>query len=184
MMPFRIRPGRVTALLLSTVLVAGGLTGCSLLSPFTTCEGTEALMRELESLPLLASPPPGATPPTKSDAVFSECADDSGDAYLTAGRTYVYAGTRQEVLDHYGKAAEADGWRYEPNPLPAMRQFDSCFTKGGDGEAKELWVSFVTADRLTEFYGPDAVLEFTTGAGFEITVGADVEGTRTSCWGP
>ncbi|MFI8498149.1 hypothetical protein ACIGFK_06550 [Streptomyces sp. NPDC085524] len=170
--------------LLSAVLLAGGLTGCSLLSPFTTCEGTDALMKELESLPLLASPPPGATPPTKSDAAFSECADDSGDAYLTASRSYVYAGTRQEVLDHFRKAAEADGWRYEPNPVPGMRQVDSCFTKGGDGEAKELRVHFVTPERIAEFYGPEAGPEFAGGAGFEITVGADVEGARTSCWGP
>ncbi|WP_329385229.1 hypothetical protein OG625_25105 [Streptomyces sp. NBC_01351] len=183
-MPSRTRPGRAAALLLSAVIVAGGLTGCSLLSPFTTCEGTEALMQELNSLPLLDSPPPGATPPKLSEAGYSECADDSGDAYLTAGRTYVYAGTRQEVLDHFHKAAEADGWRYEPNPIPEMRQFGSCFTRGGDGEAKELRISIVKPDEITEFYGPDAATEFATGAGFDIWVGADVEGARTSCWGP
>ncbi|MFJ8017473.1 hypothetical protein [Streptomyces sp. NPDC096339] len=181
-MPPRTHTARTTALLLSAVIVAGGLTGCSLLSP-TTCEGTDALMKELESLPLLSSPPPGATPPTKSDATFSECADDSGDAYLSASRSYVYAGTRQEVLDHFRRAAEADGWRYEPNPMPDMRQYNSCFTRGADGEAKELRVFFVKPDQITESYGPDAGREFATGAGFEVTVGADVNGAAGSCWG-
>ncbi|MCX4962828.1 hypothetical protein [Streptomyces virginiae] len=181
-MPFRIRPRRAAALLLSAVLVAGGLSGCSFLTPFKTCEGTEARMKELESLPLLASPPPGASAPRTFDGAFSECADDSGDAWLSAGRTYVYPGTRQEVLDHYRKAAEADGWRFEPEPMPGQERFGSCFTKGEDGQAKVFALSFPPAHFLTEFYGPEAAAEFATGSGFEITVGSEADGATTSCW--
>ncbi|WP_328790340.1 MULTISPECIES: hypothetical protein [unclassified Streptomyces] len=180
-MPFRIRPGRTAALLLSAVFVAGGLSGCSFLSPFKTCEGTGARMKELESLPLLSSPPPGASAPRSFDGVSSECADDSGDAWLSAGRTYVYPGTRQEVLDHYRKAAEADGWRFEPEPVRGQETWGSCFTKGEDGQAKVLALSFPPARFLTEFYGPEAAAEFATGAGFEITVGSEADGAKTSC---
>ncbi|MEJ8644210.1 hypothetical protein WKI68_28605 [Streptomyces sp. MS1.HAVA.3] len=148
-MPFRIRPGRVAVLLLSAAIVAGGLTGCSVLSPFTTCDGTEARMKELQSLPLLASPPPGATPPRHVEAVYSECADDSGDAWLSAGRLYVYPGTRQEVLDHYRKATEADGWRFTPRPPDLDEAWGSCFTKGRDGQVKQLTVIFVSGPGLS-----------------------------------
>ncbi|PWK65442.1 hypothetical protein BCL76_11247 [Streptomyces sp. CG 926] len=181
-MPFRIRPGRAAALLLSAVLVAGGLSGCSLLTPFKTCEGTEARMKELESLPLLTSPPPGASAPRTFDGNYAECADDSGDAWLSAGRTYVYPGTRQEVLDHYRKAAEADGWRFVPDPTSRQDTRESCFTKGEDGQAKMLTLAFPPAHFVTEFYGPEAAAEFATGAGFEITVGSEADGATTSCW--
>ncbi|MFG2233244.1 hypothetical protein ACGFNX_25105 [Streptomyces sp. NPDC048723] len=181
-MPCRIRPGRAAAaLLLSTVLVAGGLSGCSFLSPFTTCEGTEARMKELESLPLLASPPPGASAPRTFDGDSSECADDSGDAWLSAGRTYVYPGTRQEVLDHYRKAAEADGWRFEPEPVLGQETWGSCFTKGEDGQTKVFTLSFPPARFLTEFYGAEAGAEFASGSGFEISVGSEAEGAEVHC---
>ncbi|MFI1286336.1 hypothetical protein ACH4U5_37185 [Streptomyces sp. NPDC020858] len=186
-MPFRIRPGRVAALLLSAAIAAGGLTGCSVLSPFTTCDGTEARMKELESLPLLASPPPGATPPRSHDGFHSECADDSGDAWLSAGRVYLYPGTRQEVLDHYRKAAEADGWRFEPQPVAGHELMGSCFTKGEEGQAKQLILHFVSAREFTELYGPDTGREFASGAGFDIAVGSAADGAGgddTSCWGP
>ncbi|MFE1830939.1 hypothetical protein [Streptomyces yangpuensis] len=183
-MPFRIRPGRPAALLLSAAIVAGGPTGCSMLSPFTTCDGTEARMKELESLPLLASPPPGATPPRGFDGVHSECADDSGDAWLSAGRVYAYPGTRQEVLDHYRKAAEADGWRFEPQPVAGHESLGSCFTKGEDGRAKQLALRFVSAQEFSEFHGREAGPEFASGAGFDIEVGSAADGAggdATSC---
>ncbi|MGW7328006.1 hypothetical protein ACWGIU_05200 [Streptomyces sp. NPDC054840] len=182
-MPIRIRPGRAAALLLSAVIAAGGLSGCSFLSPFKTCEGTGARMKELESLPLLSSPPPGASAPRTFDGAFSECADDSGDAWLSAGRTYVYPGTRQEVLDHYRKAAEADGWRFEPGPVRGQDASGSCFTKGGGGQAKVFALSFPPVRFLTEFYGAEAAAEFASGAGFEISVGSEADGATTSCWG-
>ncbi|MCX5271506.1 MULTISPECIES: hypothetical protein [Streptomyces] len=181
-MPFRIRPGRAAALLLSAALVAGGLSGCSFLTPFKTCEGTEARMKELESLPLLASPPPGASLPRTFDGVYAECADDSGDAWLSAGRTYVYPGTRQEVLDHYRGAAEADGWRFVPAPTFARESGDVCFTKGEDGQAKTFTVSFPPARFMADFYGPEAAAEFATGSGFELTAGSEADGATTSCW--
>ncbi|WP_327735561.1 hypothetical protein OG749_18815 [Streptomyces nojiriensis] len=181
-MPFRIRPGRTAVLLLSAAFVAGGLSGCSFLSPFKTCEGTGARMKELESLPLLASPPPGASAPRTFDGVSSECADDSGDAWLSAGRTYVYPSTRQEVLDHYRKAAEADGWRFEPEPERGQETWGSCFTKGEDGQAKTFTLSFPPAHFVTEFYGPEAAAELASGSGFEITAGSEADGAKTSCW--
>ncbi|MET9691212.1 hypothetical protein ABZY81_22470 [Streptomyces sp. NPDC006514] len=181
-MPFRIRPGRTAALLLSAVFVAGGLSGCSFLSPFKTCEGTGARMKELESLPLLSSPPPGASAPRSFDGSYSECADDSGDAWLSAGRTYVYPGTRQEVLDHYRRAAETDGWRFVPDPVPGRDLGDACFTKGEDGRAKVFTLSFPPARFLNEFYGAEAAAEFASGSGFELTVGSEADGAKTACW--
>lgn len=94
----------------------------------------------------------------------------------------MYPGTRQEVLDHYRKAAEADGWRFEPEPMPGQERFGSCFTKGEDGQAKVFALSFPPAHFLTEFYGPEAAAEFATGSGFEITVGSEADGATTSCW--
>lgn len=55
-----MRPARSTApptaLLLATALMTVGLTGCSSLSPFNTCEGTEARVKELSAQPVLTGP--------------------------------------------------------------------------------------------------------------------------------
>ncbi|MGW8504837.1 hypothetical protein [Streptomyces sp. CLCI03] len=114
--------------------------------------------------------------------MYAECADDSGDAWLSAGRTYVYPGTRQEVVDHYREAAEADGWRFVPEPMFDRDSGDVCFTKGEDGQAKTFTVSFPPARFITDFYGPEAAAEFATGAGFETTAGSEADGATTSCW--
>ncbi|MGW7436641.1 hypothetical protein [Streptomyces sp. NPDC054849] len=181
-MPFRIRRGRVAALLFSAAVVAGGLTGCSVLSPFTTCDGTEARLKELESLPLLASPPPGATTPRHAEAAYSECTDDSGDAWLYAERLYAHPGTRAEVLGHYRTAAEADGWRFVPRPPGLGEEWGSCFTRGEDGQVKELTVRFVTAREVENDQGHDAGVEFGSGAGFRIQAGSQADGAATRCW--
>ncbi|MEV7522157.1 hypothetical protein [Streptomyces sp. NPDC091371] len=186
-MPPRTRPGRVAAPLLSAVIVAGGLTGCSQLWPFSDCEGTEARVKKLEerSLPLLTSPPPGATSPRTVDgSVYAQCTQDSGYAWLSAGRIHVYAGSRQNVLDHYRKAAEADGWKFEPEPWARDEPMSACFTKNEDGEAKQLNVTFEGPAEFAEYYGQEAGLEFASGSGFRVEIGADVGRESVSCWGP
>lgn len=51
-------------LLLATVLAGATLSGCSFLSPFTTCEGTGPEVATLDELPALDLHPPGARPST------------------------------------------------------------------------------------------------------------------------
>lgn len=174
-----------TALLLATTLMAVGLTGCSSLSPFHTCEGTEARVKELSVQPVLTSVPPGATVPKDFASVDAECLDDSGDAWLYAERTYAFPGSRQEVVDFYRTTAEADGWHLRSDPVDpdvADTEAGLCFTKGGDGDALMLTVRFTTARQLRIEYDYDAGPEFDSGSGFHIEVGSETDGARTGCW--
>ncbi|MER5205488.1 hypothetical protein [Streptomyces sp. NPDC002825] len=181
---YRIRPARLAGLLLSTALAAGGLTGCSYLSPFTSCEGTGSRAEGLESLAILDSRPAKATVPRGLEEVASGCVDDSGDAWLSAYRTYAFPGSRTEVLRYYRTAAEHDGWHWEQDPWqPHVPEETAglCFTKGEDGEAMMLTVSFMTARDLEfEGYGPGP--EFASGSAFRIEAGSEADGARTGCW--
>ncbi|MGW6619412.1 hypothetical protein ACWGA0_38925, partial [Streptomyces erythrochromogenes] len=142
-------------------------------------------IRSLDAAPASVRDRPRVPVPCRGPHVANpECADDSGDAWLSAGRFYVYPGTRQEVLDHYRKAAEADGWRFEPQPVAGHGSMGSCFTRGEDGRAKQLALRFVGAEEISEFYGREAGLEFASGAGFGIEVGSAADGAggdATSC---
>lgn len=184
-----IRPVRSTALptalLLATALMAVGLTGCSSLSPFDTCEGTEARVKELSAQPVLTSVPPGATVPKDFAPVDAECLDDSGDAWLYAERTYAFPGSRQEVVDFYRTTAEAGGWHLQSDPMDpdvADTEAGLCFTKGGDGDALMLTVRFTTARQLKIEYDYEAGPEFDSGSGFHIEVGSETDGAKTGCW--
>uniref|UniRef100_A0AAU2JWK4 Lipoprotein n=1 Tax=Streptomyces sp. NBC_00049 TaxID=2903617 RepID=A0AAU2JWK4_9ACTN len=182
-MPFRIRPLRAGVLLLSTALAAGALTGCSALSPFTTCDDTEGRLRELAALPLLASPPPGAKAPAGEAATYAECAEDSGDAWLSAGRLYAYPGTPQEVVAHYRAAAVAGGWQVRTPRSPyADPELEVCFTGGEEGHAWLVTVIWTSRRELIEFYGQSLGPEFSTDLVFRIEAGAESDGARTSCW--
>ncbi|QES18496.1 hypothetical protein DEJ46_04820 [Streptomyces venezuelae] len=173
-MPIRIRP---TALLLSAVLAAGSLTGCSAFDLFADCEGTEERVRELESLAILGSRPVGATSPVHYENVDAGCWSDSGDVVVYADRTYAFPGTRAEVLRHYRTAAERDGWHVPPGPapVPPPGQAESlCFTRAEGGEEVRLDVYFLTAENLAhEEHEPGP--ELTSGSAYRLSVtSADV----------
>ncbi|WP_371101662.1 hypothetical protein [Streptomyces sp. PU_AKi4] len=180
-----MRPARSTALLLATALVAVGLTGCSSLSPFNSCEGTETRVKELSAQPVLTSVPPGATVPKGLASVDAECLDDSGGAWLYAERTYAFPGSRQEVVDFYRTTAKAGGWHLQSDPMDpdvADTEAGLCFTKGGDGDALMLTVRFTTARQLKVEYNYDAGPEFDSGSGFHIAVDSETDGAKTDCW--
>ncbi|MCX5149632.1 hypothetical protein OHB36_23115 [Streptomyces sp. NBC_00320] len=177
------RNGRSGALLLSASIVtvlAGGLTGCSLLHPYASCEGSEPRLKEMASLAILDAKPPQASPPAGYTEVESACDDDgSGDAWLSAERLYSSKQSKAEILEHYTKAAAADGWKLEEDTSPRRAPADVaglCFSKGGDGNAMMLAVSFPTGDKYRP--APD----FGAGTGVGILVGAEIDGSPTPCW--
>ncbi|MFE0452466.1 hypothetical protein ACFW2D_14450 [Streptomyces sp. NPDC058914] len=188
-MPLPTRPMRPlalpVALLLATALMTAGLTGCSALSPFNTCDDTEARLKDLRSQPILNSIPQGATAPEGLDSVDSRCIDDTGDAWLYAARVYAFPGSRQKVVDFYRTTAQADGWHLQHDPLdPNVPETMAglCFTKGGDGEALLLTLQFTTASDLKFEYDYDAGPEFASGSGFEIEVGSETDGAKIGCF--
>lgn len=188
-MPPRTRPNRPLALpgalVLATALMNAGLTGCSALSPFNTCDDTAARLKDLRSQSILNSTPEGATAPKGLDSVDSRCIDDTGDAWLYAARVYAFPGSRQEVVDFYRTAAKADGWHPPPAP-PGLGTPETvaglCFTKGGDGDALLLTLQFTDARQLKIEHDYDAGPDFDSGSGFEIEVGSETDGAKTGCW--
>ncbi|AVH55877.1 MULTISPECIES: hypothetical protein [Streptomyces] len=188
-MPLPTRPARPTALpvtlLLATALMTAGLTSCSALSPFNTCDDTAVRLKDLRSQSILNSTPEGATALRGLDSVDSRCIDDTGDAWLYAARVYAFPGSRQEVVDFYRTTAKADGWRLQHDPSdPDTPETTAglCFTKGGDGDALLLSVQFTTARDLKFEYDYDAGPEFDLGSGFEIEVGSETDGAKVGCF--
>ncbi|GAA3941960.1 hypothetical protein GCM10022244_57350 [Streptomyces gulbargensis] len=160
--PLRSRTVRAASLLLTTALASGALVGCALLEVVTAdCEGTEARVKELAALGVLASPPAGATVPRGFEKPDAGCWADSGDVVLYAERAYAFAGPRTAVATHYRTAALRDGWTASPGS-PAG---DLCFTR----EDMALRIVFRTAGNLTgSGHGnrPDLV----TGSGYSVAV--------------
>lgn len=133
--------------------MTAGLTGCSALSPFNTCDETATRLKDLRSQSILNSTPKGL------DSVDSRCIDDTGDAWLYAARAYAFPGSRQKVVDFYRTTAKADGWHLQHDPSdPNTPETTAglCFTKGGDGEALLLTVQFTTASDLKSEYDYEA----------------------------
>ncbi|MFG3039178.1 hypothetical protein ACGFYZ_20000 [Streptomyces sp. NPDC048330] len=141
-------------------------------------------MRALAALPLFESKPAAATIPKDFREVASGCEDDSGDAWLSAERTYAFPGTRAEVIQYYRTAAERDGWKLEedpgPSPVPEEKA-GLCFTRGGEGEAMMLMIYFMTPRDLA-IEGYAAGPEFASGSGFRLAVGSEADGAPTGCW--
>ncbi|MFE6037096.1 hypothetical protein [Streptomyces sp. NPDC056452] len=188
-MPPRTHPARPPALpgalLLATTLLATGVSGCSALSPFNTCDDTATRVKALRAQPILESVPEGATAPKDFASVPAGCIDDSGDAWLYAERVYAFPGPRQEVVDFYRATAGADGWRLQsaPSGLSAPETTAGlCFTRGGDGDSLLLTVQFTTARRLKIEHDYKAGPEFDSGSGFELEVGSETDGARTGCF--
>ncbi|MFE3992100.1 hypothetical protein ACFXPW_10525 [Streptomyces goshikiensis] len=182
---------------LALVVVAGGLTGCSALSPFTTCEGTEAAMTSLRRDPVLEVRPEGTRELKGFEGLSSACVDDSGDAWMTASRLYAAPADAATVLRFYGEAATADGWRQgkgraDPPVLPVLpvlpevpgppgEMARSCFSRGGEGRVRELTVDIVPARRAKEEYGWEPPAPPAVETLYTVDVGAAVDGTRMEC---
>ncbi|MBT2454694.1 hypothetical protein [Streptomyces sp. ISL-86] len=174
---------------LALVVVAGGLTGCSLLSPFTTCRGTGPALERLAGYPVLEARPEGAAAPPGADgageadgAVASECLDDSGDAWMYARRVYVAPVGRGEVLRFYREAAAADGWKEARNSSGVPADVAGlCFSRGGEGNWRELDLSFMPASEAKEFYGYEPPADPRAETFYSIEVGAGVDGERLDC---
>ncbi|MFI6416015.1 hypothetical protein ACIBG6_01020 [Streptomyces sp. NPDC050842] len=160
-MPLRTGITRPITLLLSTVLAAGTLTGCTLMELARDCEGTDDRVKELAGLDILDSRPAGATVARGFEEVDAYCWADSGDVAVHAGRTYAFPGTQAEVAAHYRAAAVRGGWNRDPEALPD----DLSFVK----EDMVLQVVFLTAERLAED-GHGSRPDLTAGAGYSIDI--------------
>ncbi|MEV7172611.1 hypothetical protein AB0O18_23215 [Streptomyces sp. NPDC093224] len=182
-MPFPLhRPRPPVAVLIATALLAAGTGGCSALAPFSTCEGTDARLRELDALPLLASAPAGAEPAPGSAGAYAECVDDSGDAWLSAGRLYFYPGTEQEVVAHYREAAVAGGWQVHTTRRPsADGRPELCLTQGEEGHARKAEVRFVPRRALRDIYRLEPNRESARKLAFEIAAEAATDGAESAC---
>ncbi|MFD6934758.1 hypothetical protein ACFWAP_01190 [Streptomyces goshikiensis] len=179
---------------LALVVVASGITGCSALSPFTTCEGTEAAMTSLRREPVLEVRLEGTRELKGFEGLSSACVDDSGDAWMTASRLYAAPADAATVLRFYREAATADGWRQgkgraDPPVLPVLpgvpgppgEMARSCFSRGGEGRVRELTVDIVPARRAKEEYGWEPPAPPAVETLYTVDVGAAVDGTRMEC---
>ncbi|MFG2873915.1 hypothetical protein ACGFYU_02705 [Streptomyces sp. NPDC048337] len=85
-------------------------------------------------------------------AAQAHCTEDSGDAYLTAERLYSYDGTREEVLEYYGREAPPAGWRpvgrLDTGPDRQISVF--CFESN---DRPSITLAFESPEDLREFYG-------------------------------
>ncbi|WP_051806678.1 hypothetical protein [Streptomyces sp. NRRL F-2664] len=169
--------------LLAFLLVGTGLSGCSLLPPYETCRGTEAAVAELDRLPVLELHPPGAVA-VGGPWAGARCVDDTGGAWLTADRLYAYGGTREDVLDHYRRAAAAAGWRpvgdLDTGPDGRIAVF--CF-ENPDGPS--ITLAFDSPTRLREVHGtephPAARLGVDARTWFAWSAEAAPDGSRMNC---
>ncbi|GHI85236.1 hypothetical protein ACWGF3_02135 [Streptomyces xanthophaeus] len=170
-------------LLLATVLVGSALSGCAFLSPFTSCKGTGPAVAELDELPALELHPPGATPVDGGAADGATCTDDSGDAWLTADRLYVYDGSEVEVVAYYVREMAAAGWHPGPRvgPAPQGRIPAPCFESP---DRPSVRVIFESPAELREFYQVDPGPEPTGSAPrtwFVLSAEASPDGSRMDC---
>lgn len=164
---------RPVSLLLSTVVVAGALTGCALQELARDCAGTDDRVKEMAGLDILASRPAGATVASGFEEVDAGCWADSGDVSVYASRTYAFPGTPAEVAAHYRTAAVRDGWRQDPEAASG----DLCFVR----EGTVLRVVLLTAEGLAED-GHGSRPDLTTGAGYSVDVDTVVSpGTEAGC---
>ncbi|GLX37485.1 hypothetical protein Sros01_35580 [Streptomyces roseochromogenus] len=169
--------------LLAVLLVGTSLSGCSLLPPFETCEGTEPAVAELDELSALALRPEGAVS-VGGPWAGSSCVDDTAGAWLSAQRLYAYSGTRKEVLEYYGREASAAGWR-PVNDLdmgPDGRIAVFCFESA---DRPSITLAFDSPEKIREIYGvepdPGALLGVDARTWFSWSAEAAPDGSRISC---
>ncbi|MFD9408700.1 hypothetical protein ACFWBN_17020 [Streptomyces sp. NPDC059989] len=172
-------------LALAALVVGTTLSGCTFFAPFTTCEGTDSAVAELDRLPVLNLRPPQASPAGDGKADGAACHEDSGDAWLSANRLYTYDGSRAELLEYYGREAPAAGWRpiqrLDTGPDGQISVF--CFESR---EQPSITLAFESREHLRELYGiepgPDPM-----GPGsriwFSLSAEAASDGSRMGCFG-
>ena len=118
-----------------------------------------------------------------STRVPKSLVDDSGDAGLTAERLYVLHGTREEVLEYYGRAAPAAGWRpvHDLDTGPDGRRAVFCFDAD---ERPSVTLAFDTPERPREFYeldpGPEAA-DPGSHVWFSLFAESATDGSRLGC---
>ncbi|MFF5705052.1 hypothetical protein ACFY7H_21475 [Streptomyces sp. NPDC012794] len=171
-------------LLLATVLAAAALSGCSHLSPFTTCEGTGPQVAALDQSPALDLHPPGARPLHGGATDGATCTDDSGDAWLSADRLYVYDGSAADVLAYYARELPAAGWHpvRRSGPVPAGGTPVSCFESP---DRPSVVVTFESPADLREFYQVDPGPEPAGSAPrtwVHVYTEASTDGSRMDCY--
>ncbi|MEE1814984.1 hypothetical protein PUR59_08155 [Streptomyces sp. SP18ES09] len=170
-----------TTLLLALALTVGALTGCSTLTGYQDCGGSEERVRSLRALAILDTPPGKATPPPGYEEVDAGCWDDSGEAWAYAHRTYAFPGTPEEVLRHYRTAAARDGWRPGRTRSPAAgHAIDLCFTREVEGTPTVLTVYSLTREAFASSGDPFPP-ELATRSGFAVEATADAAGAATDC---
>ncbi|MFD6225555.1 hypothetical protein ACFWFZ_01520 [Streptomyces sp. NPDC060232] len=171
--------------LLAFLLIGTSLSGCSVLPPYETCEGTEAAVAELDQLPALDLRPKGAASVGGAPWAGAECVDDTGGAWLSATRFYAFGGTRKDVLEYYGREASAAGWR----PVDALdtgpdgRVAVFCFESP---DRPSITLAFDSPQDLREIYGkephPAALLGVAARTWFSLSAEAETDGSRISCF--
>ncbi|MER5934208.1 hypothetical protein [Streptomyces sp. NPDC002054] len=171
--------------LLAALLVGTSLSGCSLLPQFETCEGTEPAVAELDKLPALALRPQGAVPVGGGPWAGSSCIDDTAGAWLSAQRLYAYSGTKEEVLEYYGREAPAAGWRpvHDLDMGPDGRFAVFCFESA---DRPSMTLAFDSPEMLHEIYGvkpdPGALRAVDARTWFSWSAEAAPDGSRMSCY--
>ncbi|MFE0421562.1 hypothetical protein [Streptomyces sp. NPDC058953] len=133
------------------------------------CEGTDALVRAIDALPVFAAAPPGTRPVKgyESPGGGAGCLDDSGDELVHGEGVYEVVGEKQAVADQLRAAAERDGWEEGPATGGSAEERDPsdlCFEKRlAEGPAvMEVWF---TPERRT----------------VQISVVSLLDGTATAC---
>ncbi|MCJ1680115.1 hypothetical protein MTF65_22795 [Streptomyces sp. APSN-46.1] len=168
--------------LLALVVMAGGLAGCSLLSPFTTCEGTAAALKSLERDPVLEARPEGTTELKGFEGLSAECLDDSGDAWMYASRLYVAPVDAGTVMRFYREAAPEQGWTRRPNRwLLPEEEAGFCFSQQEENGVRELDVRIMPARQAKEMYGYEPPAGPAVETLYTVEVGASVDGTPMEC---
>ncbi|MGY1501366.1 hypothetical protein ACW4TU_33105 [Streptomyces sp. QTS52] len=171
------RVGLTAALLLPTAF----LTACSALGDDDGCHDTAAQLEGLAGQPPLGSAPAGAGEPAnyRGTGVTTGCDDDSGGKpWLHADRLYTFPGKPDAVIAYYTKTATAEGWRPEPDPDPAAPPPSvegACWTKTDKNRHLLLSVDF-----RTDGFSPTP--EVGTGLAYAVTVGAEGDDGKATCW--
>ncbi|MFD3696914.1 hypothetical protein ACFWUZ_12305 [Streptomyces sp. NPDC058646] len=170
--------------LLAVLLAGAGLSGCSLLLPSASCEGTGPAVAELDGLPVLALRPEGAVPVGGGSWAEAACVDDTGGAWLSAQRLYAYGGTKEEVLEYYGREARAAGWRPvdDLDTGPDGRTALFCFASA---DRPSIMLSFESPAMLRKIYGmqppPAALLGVDARTWYSLSAEAAPDGSSMGC---
>ncbi|MFJ9646256.1 hypothetical protein [Streptomyces sp. NPDC101206] len=164
-------------------LLASALGGCSLPPAFGSCEGTDAAVAELAKVPVLELRPDRATPLGDGAGPDAHCTEESGVAWLYAGRLYAYGGSREEVREYYERAAPDVGWRPAGDHRPAQddQRHRVCFESHG---RPSVTLGFPTAQEVREAYGTEPGPEAdATGPRiwFSVYATAENDGSSSGC---